>query len=201
MKKFLAILMTICMMVSALSVPTFAALLENLDAVPVGAVLRISTLTRGETTPVTYKEYYDFKDGWNEAMAIAKNDDYKAKGLDRVIVDIYADWEANKDGQFTDDWLGGPGFDNDTIYIPEEARVTLNLNGHTIDRGLTEDEDDGEIIFINDDADVIINNGTITGGYSNSEGGCLYIEGGANVTLNDVHIIGNKVHNDAGAGV
>ena len=201
MKKILAILVTICLMASALITTTSAALLSDLDATPLGAVLRVSTLTKGETTPVTYKEYYDFKDGWNAAMKIAGSEEYKAKGLDRIVVDIFADWEANEDGQFSDDWVGGPGFDNDTIYIPAEARVTLNLNGHTIDRGLTDEEDDGEVIFINDDADVIINDGTIKGGFSNSEGGGLYIEGGANVTLNNVNIEENSVRADDGAGI
>ena len=201
MKKILATLVTICLIASALIITTSAALLSDLDATPLGAVIRVSTLTRGETTPMTYKEYYNFEDGWNKAMELAGNEEYKEKGLDRVVVDLLTDWEANEDGQFSDDWVGGPGFDNDTIYIPEEARVTLNLNGHTSDRGLTDDEDDGEVIFINDDADVIINDGTIKGGFSNSEGGGLYIEGGANVTLNNVNIEENSVRGDDGAGI
>lgn len=202
MKKFLAILMTVCLMASALSVNAFAALVSDFDATPVGAVLRISALRKGETTPVVVKEYYDFQNGWNDAMKLAGNkDEMKSKGLDRIIVDIYTDWVANEDGEFTEEYSNGPGFDNDTIYIPEDARVTLNLNGYTINRGLTDDEDDGEVIFINDDADVIINDGTITGGFSNSEGGGLYIEGGAYVTLNNVNIVGNSVRADDGAGI
>ena len=202
MKKILAIIMAICMIATVLCVPAFAALLTELDAAPVGTVLRVSALMRGETNPVLVGEYTSFKDGWNDAMEIAGDeDDMKAKGYDRIVVDIYTDWEANKDGQFSDDWVGGAGFDNDTIYVPADARVTLNLNGHTIDRGLTDDQDDGEVIFINDDADVIINDGTIKGGFSNSEGGGLYIEGGANVTLNNVNIEENSVRGDDGAGI
>jgi hypothetical protein len=55
-------------------------------------------------------------------------------------------------------------------------------------------------MFINDDADIIINNGTIKGGFSNSEGAGLYIEG-AKVTLNNVNITGNTVEDDDGAGI
>ena len=201
MKKILAILVTICLMASALIITTSAALLTELDATPLGAVLRISALKRGETNPVTIGEYSDFKDGWNKAMKIAGDDDVMDEnGYDRIVVDLLTDWKANKDGQFSDDWIGGDGFKHDTIFIPAEARVTLNLNGYSIDRGLTDDEDDGEVMFINDDADVIINNGTITGGYSNSEGGGLYIEG-AKVTLNNVNIIKNTVEDDDGAGI
>ena len=190
MKRIWAIIMTVCLLASALCITAFAA----------SDVLTISAIVKGK--PVVLGSYTNFEDGWNAAMKLAGDEDeMDDNGYERIVVDLHTDWEANNDGRFSDDWVGGPGFDNDTIYVPAEARVTLNLNGHTIDRGLTKDENDGEVIFINDDADVIINNGTITGGYSNSEGGGLYIEGGANVTLNDVHIIGNKVHNDEGAGV
>ena len=197
MKKLFAIVLTICALASVLCVPAFAA--ESADKLPApaaGVVLRVSALQRDGVSALLIKDYDNFEDGWNEAMVHAKN-----SRANRIIVDIYADWNADKEGNFTDDWINGPGFDNDTIYIPDGARLTINLNGHTINRGLTEDRNDGEVIFINDDADVIINNGTITGGYSNSEGGGLYIEGGANVTLNNVHIVGNKVYNDDGAGI
>ena len=190
MKRILAIIMTVCLLASALCITAFAA----------SDVLTISAIVKGK--PVVIGSYDNFEDGWNAAMKLAGNEDeMKENGYERIVVDLHTDWEANDDGEFTEEIWNGAGFDNDTIYIPAEARVTLNLNGHTIDRGLTEDEDDGEVMFINDDADVIINNGTITGGYSNSEGGGLYIEGGANVTLNNVHIVNNRVHNDEGAGV
>lgn len=190
MKKILAIIMTVCLLASALCITAFAA----------SDVLTISALVKGK--PVVIGSYTNFEDGWNDAMEIAGDEDeMKKNGYERIVVDLHTDWEANDDGEFTEEIWNGPGFDNDTIYVPADARVTLNLNGHTIDRGLTKDEDDGEVMFINDDADVIINNGTITGGYSNSEGGGLYIEGGANVTLNNVHIVNNRVHNDEGAGV
>ena len=203
MKKIFAILMTICLLAGALSIAAFAA--EKTLPAPAKDILLRVTAIKGDDTTVLVGDFKSFEDGWNKAMEIAGDDDeMEDKGYARIVVDIYTDWKAGKDGNFTNDsWWesNGDGFDNDTIYIPEDAKVTLNLNGHTINRGLTKDINDGEVIFINDDADVIINNGTITGGYSNSEGGCLYIEGGANVTLNNVHIIGNKVYNDDGAGV
>ena len=203
MKKILAILMAICMLVGLLCVSAFAAdaPANELPAPAAGTVMRVSALkTNGDT--VVIGDYDNFEDGWNDAIELAgSSSTMKTNGYDRIVVDFYTDWKSDTDGNFTDDWFNGPGFDNDTIFITDGARVTLNLNGHTIDRGLTKDRNDGEVIFIDDDADVIINNGTITGAYSNSEGGALYIEGGANVTLNNVNIIGNKVYNDDGAGV
>ena len=204
MKKFFAIFVAICMLVGVLCITAFAeeAPKDELPEPAAGTVLR-TTASKGDDI-VLVGDYTSFEDGWNAAMKIAGNkSEMKKNGYDRIVVDIYTDWTA-KDGNFTSDaWWekNGDGFDNDTIYIPADARVTLNLNGYTINRGLTKDINDGEVIFINDDADVIINNGTITGGNSNSEGGGLYIEGGANVTLNNVHIVGNYVYNDDGAGI
>ena len=145
MKRILAILMIICLLASALSVTAFAA----------GAtVLHVVAERRGEE-PKVIGDYDNFQDGWNAAMEIAGDkDEMRANNYTRIVVDLYADWEANKDGEFTDEIWNGPGFDNDTIYVPAEAKVMINMNGHTIDRGLTEAEDDGEVIFVNDDADV-----------------------------------------------
>ena len=54
-------------------------------------------------------------------------------------------------------------------------------------------------MFINDDADVIINNGTITGGYSNSEGGAICMEDGT-ATFNNVLFKNNQSMRSNGRG-
>jgi hypothetical protein len=207
MKKILAILMTICLMVNVFivaSITAFAALLTEPDAPPLDAVLRVSALkkTASDTMETqVLKDFASFQDGWNYAMEIAGDDDEMDDNkYERIVVDIYTDWKANDDGEFTEEIWNGDGFKNDTIFVPADAKVTLNLNGHTINRGLTDDIDDGEVMFINDDADIIINDGAIKGGYSNSEGGGLYIES-AKVTLNNVNIIDNTVEDDDGAGI
>ena len=194
MKKIFVILMTVCLMATALCITAAAG--EASHEHPAGTVMCVSA-SKGNATELI-GDYTSFRDGWNAAMDLAGDKaKMKAAGYDRVIVDLCADWVADSKGEFG----SGDGFDNDTIYIPEDARVTLNMNDHIINRGLTTDQNDGEVIFINDDADVIINSGTIKGGYSNSEGGGLYIEGGAYVTLNNVNIIGNAVRADDGAGI
>ena len=198
MKKIFAILMTICLLAGALSINAFAVETPA-DEPAAGTVLRISA--QKNDSLVVIDDYDNFQDGWNDAMDIAGSNKMKKKGYERIVVDIYADWNANKDGEFTEEIWNGDGFDNDTIFIPANAKVTLNMNDHTIDRHLAKAEDDGEVMFINDKANVIINNGTIKGGYSNSEGGGLYIEGGADITLNNVNIDGNAVKNDDGAAI
>ena len=116
---------------------------------------------------------------------------------DRIVVDFYADWVATK-GEFCDD---GEGFSYDAIYVPENARVTLNLNGHTINRNRTSCDFDGEVICVEQNADVIINEGTIKGGWNCNGAGGIHVEDDVKLTLNNVHIVGNTADDDDGGGI
>lgn len=201
MKKFFAILMAICLAASVICVTAFADDNNTIQEPAADIVLRATALKRDRKTIELIGDYKNFEDGWNAAMEIAESPSaMRDKGYDRIIVDIYKDWIAT-DGEFTDDIWNGPGFDWDTIYFPDDSRVTLNLNGHKIDRDLKTDEYDGEVIHIDEDADVIINNGTITGGWSCNGAGGIFIDNDAKVELNDVNVIGNKVTYDDGAGI
>ena len=195
MKKIFAIMMIICLLASVLCITAFAADLPAEDV-----VLRVSALKRDGTT-IVIKDYTVFEDGWNAAMELADNSkEMKKNDYARVIVDIYADWNA-VDGEFTKEFFNGKGFNWDAIYFQPNVRMTLNLNGHTINRGLTDWEYNGEVMYIDKDADVIINDGTITGGFSCNGAGGIHINDGANVVLNNVNIVGNAVEDDDGAGI
>lgn len=96
---------------------------------------------------------------------------------------------------YKDDAIDGPLVINGTI--------TLNLNGFTLDRGLTSPdmEGTGQVIRVAEGASLIINGpGTITGGYSkalNSVQDGEFNDGGGicnwgDLTLNNVIITGNK---------
>ena len=198
MKKFLAILMAICMMASLLCIPAFAA--ESADELPApaaGTVLRITAI-KGDSIELV-GDHTSFEDGWNDAMEYANDmEDY---GYDRIVVDLYADWTAAPNGDFTDDFFNGAGFKWDTIYFNDEVRMTLNMNGHTINRRCPRGVENGEVIYIDDDADVIINDGTITGGNSYTGAGGIHVIDDAKLTLNNVHIIGNIIDDCDGAGM
>ena len=204
MKKIFAILMTICMTICLLagasSITVFAA-----EAPAEGVVIRVSGVeqtSQNAFTTTFLKNFDNFQDGWNYAMDIAGDEDeMEDNKFDRILVEIYADWSANTDGEFTEEIFNGAGFDNDTIYIPSDAKVTLNMNDHTINRGLKHTHNDGEVIYVDEDADFIINSGTITGGYSENGAGGIHIKEGAKVTLNNVHIVGNHSVEDEGAGI
>ena len=199
MKKIFATLMTICLLVGALSITAFAA--EELPAPAEGTLLRVTAIKGDET--VLVGDYTNFEDGWNKAIHEGLPKQTKKTKYERIIVDFYADWTSADDGNFTDDYaleLNREGFNNDTIEIPDDVKITINLNGHTIKRVLPDSISDGEVMYIDEDADVIINNGTITGGKSTNGAGGIHIHD-ANVELNDVHIVGNIADNDDGGGI
>ena len=203
MKKIFAILMAICLMAGAFSISTSAALLSELDAIPVGAVMRVSAIEKGSATAVVIRDYTAFDEGWEAAIDFAESEEQQEK-YSRVVVDFYGDWTADEDGVFGDSWRfgsnWGDGFQYSTIYIPEDVNITLNLNGHTINRDLEESENDGEVIYIDEGADVIINNGTIKGGKSTNGAGGIHVDN-AYLTLNNVHIVGNVADVDDGGGI
>ena len=188
MKKFLAILMAICMMASLLCVPAFAA--ESADELPApakGTLLRITAMKGDDIELVG--DHASFKDGWDAAMKLAGDkSEMKSKGYDRVVVDLYANWN--------------PGVADD-IGIPENARVTLNMNGHTLNRGLLSYEGvfGGEAMCIYSGADVIINDGTVTGGSSADGAGGIHIKSDAKVVLNNVNVVGNYSEGSNGVGI
>lgn len=222
MKKLIAIIMTACLMASMLCVAAFAedmivspafdlpmgnqeaeASVENVSVKDVpadGTVLRISALKKDGTT-VKLEDHKVLEDGWNAAVGhAAAIDEMKEKGYARIIVDLYADWKA-VGSQFTGSFGNGFGFNYGAIYFRSGIKMTLNLNGHTVNRGLTSSEANGEVICIGTGADVIINNGTVTGGWSDNGAGGIHVEDGARVALEDVHVDGNAVSGDIGAGI
>ena len=104
------------------------------------------------------------------------------------------------------------------IYLNPGAKVTLNLNGYTIDGGYNAETGEGgsgdSLIFVRKEAELVINGGadsedterrgTLTGGNAFSEKDPTYRTGGAihtygNVTVNNVDITGNRASAHGGA--
>lgn len=121
-----------------------------------------------------------------------------ADGVRYYVVISYPAWEDLQNdmamtGTITldKDYTAGTG--NSSLVVPAGITVTLNLNGHTIDRGLAIEsaQDNGCVIVIEEGASLsIIGNGVITGGYMAGNGGgiqCL----GTLIVGNGVSITGN----------
>ncbi len=98
--------------------------------------------------------------------------------------------------------------DRDYVALENDAPISINrditidLNGHKIDRNLQEAKVNGYVLSIEKNRTVIINDnseghtGYITGGFNIHDGGGIYNNG--NLTLNDVTIKDNKVVKKAG---
>ena len=202
MKKIFILIVTVFLLAGALCVSAFAADTDAPAADPAkGVVLRISAEKSGKQYPVVVADHTNFEDGWNAAMKLASDSKtLSTNGYKHIIVDIYSDWKA-VDGEFSDDIFNGKGFNWDTIYFPKNVEVTLNLNGHTVDRGLTAYQYNGEVMYVDAKARVTINNGTITGGWSCNGAGGIHVNDGAYVTLNNVNLIGNTAEDDDGAAI
>lgn len=183
MKKLFALILTFCVMAATLSFMALAT-----DAPASDVVLRVSG-EKSDGNIAVIRDYKDFADGWNAAMRLAESgEDLKKNDFVRVVVDLYADW-TSADGFWS------------SVYFPEGVRVTLNLNGHTVDRGLDDWQYDGEVLYIDEKANVIINNGTVTGGFNYGGAGGIHIHDDAIVILNNVNVVGNTVVDDKGTAI
>lgn len=79
--------------------------------------------------------------------------------------------------------------ENDGALVVSHNMV-LDLNGHTLNRNRTEEEDYGYVIKVGSGASLTIINGTITGGWNSESGGGICSEG--DLTLNGVVVVNNK---------
>ena len=211
MKKILAIIVMTLLVASALCIAVFAA-----DP----AVIRVTGLKEdGAVYTPENSNYAKFDEGWEAAVDYALDEDWLSEhDIVRVVIDLFADWNAGNKGEFGKNNL--TGFQHSTIFVPDNARITINMNGHAINRGLKTDKYNGEVICIGDAADVIINGGqsgdapvmdgeatgttkmgTITGGNSCNGAGGIRIQEGATVTLNNVILSKNRVEDAKGAAV
>lgn len=210
MKKVFATVMMLFLMVSAVCVTIFAAEADSADVMLVSGLKRDGTLAE-------IAGYKNHAEGWEKATDLARDAGYM-KNCDyaRIVVDLFADWNA-VNGVFCS---SGEGFNYDTIRFYDKTRITLNMNGHTINRGITSYQDNGEVIHVANGADVIINGGkdgdaiikigeatgeakmgTITGGFNCNGAGGIHIEDNARVVLNNVRVIGNTVEDHKGAAI
>ena len=92
------------------------------------------------------------------------------------------------------------------LTIPEGANLTLDLNGHTLNRNLknaSSARDDGSVIHVRP-ARFVLKNGTLTGGYAKNGGGIRidetfsYGSDGREFILLDVNITGNRASENGG---
>lgn len=175
MKKLFALVLSLCFMTTLFCTTAFAE----------ETVIRVSA-EKTDGSIVAIEDFEDFDKGWDSAVELALDSTLmKKNGYSRVVVDIFADWNKN----------------DSSVYFSDGVNITLNLNGHTIDRCLDEWDYAGEVVCIGKNADVIINDGTVKGGFSCNSAGGIHIKGGAKVVLNNINVVGNTVKEEKGAAI
>ncbi len=138
--------------------------------------------------------YNDFAEGWNIATAASN-----------AAVKLLTDWEA-VEGSFGTGNGFGTGTDSTgsgAILVPPGKTITLDLNGYTINRNLTQGTPNGNVITVkgaltiedNSNTDVD-SQGKITGGYNKTpgteSGGGIVMVSNSTLTLESGNIVGNK---------
>ncbi|MCR5165733.1 MAG: hypothetical protein K6C13_00720 [Oscillospiraceae bacterium] len=98
------------------------------------------------------------------------------------------------------------GASESQINIPENKTITINLNGHTIDRGLTQETYNGSVIVVNGELTLTDTSegktGTIKGGWGDcSDGGGVCVNDSGTFNMYGGNITGNNVTRGDGGGV
>ena len=137
---------------------------------------------------------------WNAAVQESLNNSGK-----QVTFKLLRNWIANSDLANTTAFGDGVGFSAGRITVPEGADIILDLNGHTIDRNLTDEIESGSVIFVDGGTLTVEDNsakktGKITGGM-NSLGGGIHATIGSKLTINSGTITGNNSSNAGGVFV
>ena len=86
------------------------------------------------------------------------------------------------------------------LTVPSRTRISLSLNGHTIDRALTEETEKGSVIIVSGELDVF-GPGTITGGNTSGSGGGLWVKRGGSVVLDEDVVVSGNHAKYTGGGV
>ncbi len=95
---------------------------------------------------------------------------------------------------------------DDQLKVPEGKTVTIDLNGHTIDRNRGSSDKDGHVIEVMDGATLIVTDssagkdGKITGGYAENGGG-INVQPNATCTIEAGRVTGNQADNGGGVYV
>ena len=154
-----------------------------------------------ETKEGGKKEYYNRKQGWLYALEQSKTTDVK--------ITLNADWKARK-GKF--DYGAAGSTYGGALYISDDCthNITIDLNGYTIDRGLTQPVEDGLVFYMDTEGSLTImdsseeQTGTITGAYNSTEyafadsfGGAFYVDYGT-LYIKGGNITGNIAEYGAG---
>lgn len=200
--------------------PAVTAMQERVDALPtVEAVMAMAEdeiAALSELLNTLCDDYYD---------GLTEDEQAQVVGFDVVgeLFDALGAYETNllasdwanlqsqinqaSDGatiKLTKDYVAGPS--DSRLTIAKYKEITIDLNGHKIDRNLTEAVEHGQVIYVDKAASLTITDtssshaGKITGGYDDDSGGGIYCASTSELMLYSGSICGNSAQYE-GAGI
>ncbi|MDE6060228.1 MAG: hypothetical protein K2G31_01995, partial [Clostridia bacterium] len=197
MAVLLAVMLVVC-----LSVGVTASFAYASDAQVADEVTPAYTYVLGQqgtnTADTFYFESRQMSDGWLAAIEMSSRLSSDKTAVNKLVdVRLESDWLANVNtGSFGSD---KKAFSNGAIYVPSEANLRIDLNGHVINRQLSAMAESGSVMVLAGTVEIldsasdathdgaytygdgeVLNGGIITGGKS-FRGGAIYSSG--NVTL------------------
>lgn len=144
----------------------------------------------GVAMTVNGTEYSSHGEGWAQAVRLAN-------GGEKTNIILYADWNA-ENGNFS----YSNGTDKGYLYLNDsDVDLSINLNGHVINRGLTNAVSDGQVFKISGGKLTItdsVGTGRITGGNNTGNGGAFCVENRATLVLEKGKIYDNNAKNGGG---
>lgn len=115
-----------------------------------------------------------------------------------VIVDNFADLREAVQFDGANIQLAADINSSDLLAIENNRAVTIDLNGKTLNRGLTSfTSGHGQVVVVAEGSTLNLSNGTLTGGFGGDGGG---LENKGTATLTNVNITSNHA-DDRGAGI
>ncbi len=86
------------------------------------------------------------------------------------------------------------------LYVPAGKRLTLDLNGYTLSRGLTTATNEGFVIGVRGELEIYdsYGSGKITGGWNSDMGGGVFVGDGGKLKLSKGSISGNRTKRSGG---
>ena len=183
MKKFFAVFMTLCLLAGVFCVSVVPSFAGGFSATVCGL--------SADGLEWALGVYDDFEDAWNDAIYYAthleeawnssvhfesEDERPEVEGFERIVVAFYDNWNAAPGGSFG----SGIGFKDGAIYVPDNAKITVDLGGYKINRNLM----NGTALYIDAGADIILRNGTVAGK--------IHTDSKAKATISNVYVSGDS---------
>lgn len=161
---------------------------------------------------------FTYNEGSNDNIAVKDTDDGSGSGsyelfLKAVTADVWvSNWQALQNAINSSANRGktiglscdiSADDDDDRLLVEDNNAITIELNGHKLDRALDSSDKDGHVFEIRDDSTLTIKDGAgtgiITGGYANNGGG-INIHEGSTLNFEGGNITGNRAK-ESGGGI